>query len=103
MSFDTNIKLKSEILTELGYSMDSSPIIISRIEGYIKDGVYKINDIARAEVDYDADRAARALLKSYCIYANGQILNMWSENYLTDINDLHHHYRVKEFQENAEC
>jgi len=103
MSFVITEELKSEILTELGYSIDSSPVTISRIESYITDGIYKINNIAGTEIDYDADRAARALLKSYCIYANGQILNMWSENYLTDINDLHLHYRVKEFQGNAEC
>lgn len=102
MNFVINDELLKEILSELGYSMSSSSDAKSRVISYIKDGAYKINQIAGAEVDFDTDRDARSLLKSYCIYADAHILDMWSENYSTDINGLHHNYRVKEFKENAD-
>lgn len=38
--------------------------------GYIKDGIYDINKICGAEIDYEKDLKARSLLKNYVLYAD---------------------------------
>ncbi len=100
MSFAANEVLKDEVLRYLGYSADCGDDIKRTVDGYIKDAVYRLDEIAGAEVDYDTDRHARTLLKDFCRYLNAHAIEYFEENFKSQLGSLHWNYRVKEFQGN---
>lgn len=92
-----NDELFKEILAELGY--DESSVSEERkklVKGYIVDGIYKLNDTAGVEIDFDVDRNARSLLRDYCRYANSQCLEMFKENFQSEMLSLNLDYCLKE-------
>ena len=102
MSFVANDVLKDEVLRYLGYSTDCDENIKKNVDGFIEDAVYRLDEIAGAEVDYDKDRHARTLLKDYCRYLNSHAIEYFEENFKSQLGSLHWIYRVKEVQGNEE-
>ncbi len=102
MSFVADEVLNAEVLDYIGYSTDCDREVKERVDGFIKDAVFRLDEIAGTEVDYDQDRHARTLLKDYCRYLNSHAIELFEENFKTQLGSLHWNYRVKEFQENAE-
>lgn len=100
MSYTVTAELQDEVLRYVGYSKDCSADIKKNVDDFIRDGIYKLDDIAGIEVDYDTDRAARSLLKDYCRYANSHAIEYFEENFKSSLSALHFNYRVKEFQKN---
>lgn len=100
MSFVADEVLKDEVLDYIGYSTDCGEEVRNRVDGFIKDAVFRLDGIAGAEVDYNTDRDARVLLKDYCRYLNSHAIELFEENFKTQLGSLHWNYRVKEFQGN---
>lgn len=97
-------KLFDYIARELGYpsgSIDEQEIR-ERIIGYIRSGIYRINEIAGADIDYSEDLAARTLLKDYCRYENAHAGEDFETNFLAQLTSLNMKYRVKEINNEAE-
>lgn len=100
MGYTVTETLKEEILIYIGYSKDCGGEIKENVDALIEDGIYRLNEIAGAEVNYDADRTARSLLKDYCRYANAHATEYFEENFKGTLTALHLDYRVKEQRSN---
>ena len=64
------------------------------IKGYIQRGQARLNRIAGCELDYSAEGAARSLLFDYCRYANSQALEVFEENFKSELLMLHYDTQV---------
>lgn len=100
MSYTVTDELKNDVLRYLGYSTDCGEDIKRIVDGYIKDAVYRLDEIAGTEVDYDTDRHARTLLKDFCRYLNAHAIEYFEENFKSQLSSLHLNYRVKEVRQN---
>lgn len=100
MGFVADEVLKAEVLRYLGYSTNCDEDTKKNVDGFIEDAVYRLDEIAGAEVDYNVDRHARTLLKDYCRYLNSHAIEYFEENFKSQLGSLHWNYRVKEFQGN---
>lgn len=61
-------------------------------EGYVKDGIYDINDKCGAKIDYEKDLKARSLLKNYILYADYKRLAEFKELYAGEYAELQAKY-----------
>ena len=59
------------------------------IRGYIRRGQSRLNNIAGYELDYQAEGLPRALLLDYCRYANAQALEVFEQNFASELLTLH--------------
>lgn len=61
----------NEILEQVKLEQHTSPFQDDEeLLGYIKEGIFDINTIVGAEINYSEDLQARTLLKNYVLYAN---------------------------------
>lgn len=102
MSYAVTEVLKLEVLSYLGYTDDCGESIKRDVNSFINKAVYRLNEIAGAEIDYDKDLFARELLNDYCRYLKAGASAMFEDDYQSKLNSLYLKYRVEEFQNNAE-
>ena len=88
-------QLLEEIGAELGYIESDFGRAESRIRAYVLNGMAKLNNAAGAEIDYESDRIARALLVDYCRYANSHATELFESNYLGELIALNDRYAVE--------
>ena len=60
--------------------------------GYIRDGIYDINQTSGENIDYEVDRKARSLLKNYVFYARFKLLAEFQQLYGGDYVNLQAKY-----------
>lgn len=102
MAISVSEELKAEILAELGYNDQSPQSDKDRVAVYIRNGIYALNEIAGAEINFDDDMNARSLLMSYCRYCNSYVIEDFEPNFQEDLVNLYLKYRVKEVGANGE-
>lgn len=66
----------------------------SEFEGYIKEGIYDINDYCGTKIKYEKDLKARRLLKNYVLYADYKKLAEFKSQYIGDYDELQRKYYV---------
>lgn len=101
MGYAVTEVLEHEVLSYLGYTEDCSESIKKEVNGFLKKAVYRLDEIAGAEVDYDTDLFARELLNDYCRYLKAGASASFENDYQSKLNSLHHKYRVEEFLNNG--
>lgn len=62
--------------------------------GYIKDGIFNINDYCGKEINYKEDLDARSLLKNYVLYADYKRLAEFKQLYISDYDALQRKYYI---------
>lgn len=73
----------------------------SRLIEYIEDGIEELKEYAGYEgIDFTKAGLERKLLFAYCRYANSDALEMFKENFMSELLSLNLKYRVKEAREN---
>lgn len=60
----------------------------ARIKGYINRGEKRLEKIAGASLDFEAEDLPRSLLFDYCRYANSQALEVFEQNFEAELMDL---------------
>lgn len=60
----------------------------SKITGYIKRGMARLQVIAGAQLDFIVEGLPRALLFDYCRYANSQALEVFEKNFESELLEL---------------
>jgi len=60
----------------------------TRLKGYIKSGIRRLQEIAGAGLDFTEGTAAYELLLARCRYANSQALEVFETNYRGDLLEL---------------
>lgn len=81
------------VLSEVKEEQQLSPFVDTKyLENYIKEGEARINSIVGVAVDYEKDLQARALLKTYVLYANHKSLAEFMELYQGDYLELQAKY-----------
>lgn len=101
MAISVSEELKSEILSELGYNNEIPQNDKDRVAVYIRNGIYALNKIAGAEINFDEDMDARSLLASYCRYCNSYVVEHFETNFQPKLLDLYLRYRVEEVNKDA--
>lgn len=82
-----------KILNEVIAEQQISPYVSTDfLKNYIREGIYEIEKICEAEVDFDYDLHARRILKGYVLYANHKLLAEWKERYISDLIELQEKY-----------
>lgn len=66
------------------------------IDGYIARGEARLNQIAGTTLDFEAEGLPRSLLLDYCRYANSQALEVFEQNFLADLAELHYDHLTAE-------
>lgn len=89
--------LLSEVKKYLNITWDDATTD-SLITGYIRRGIARLNRIAGAELDYTSENLPRQLLFDYVRYANSQALEVFEQNFESQLLDLHLKERVKEYE-----
>ena len=59
-----------------------------KLIGIIERGMVYLNDIAGTELDYSKEATPRALLLDYCRYARNNVLELYEQNFSTDLISL---------------
>ena len=73
-----------------------------KIKGIIASGMMYLNSKAGAEMDYQADGAARTLLFEYARYMRDEALDVFENNYLPMILAMRHERMVKDYVQETE-
>ena len=68
------------------------------ITGYINRGMKRLQDIAGASLDFEAEDLPRSLLFDYCRYANSQALEVFEINFQSELLELNLRYQVKDYE-----
>lgn len=66
----------------------------SEFIGYIKDGMYDINEYCGIKINYITDLKARRLLKNYVLYADYKRLAEFKQIYIGEYDELQRKYYV---------
>lgn len=66
----------------------------SEFVGYIKDGMYDINEYCGIKINYITDLKARRLLKNYVLYADYKRLAEFKQIYIGEYDELQRKYYV---------
>lgn len=74
----------------------------AKIRGIIASGMMYLNSKAGAEMDYQADGAARTLLFEYARYMRDEALDVFENNYLPMILAMRHERMVKDYVQETE-
>lgn len=74
----------------------------NKMRGIIASGMMYLNSKAGAEMDYQADGAARTLLFEYARYMRDEALDVFENNYLSMILDMRHERMVKDYVQETE-
>lgn len=81
------------------YITDDSQITEVRIENIIKSSLPKVKRLIGVKPDYDFEAKGNEeeleLFLNYCWYAWNDSSNDFKDNYLDDINSLHHKHEVE--------
>lgn len=89
----SNIGLIMSLIKEIRLEQHISPFRENEeFVGYLKDGIYDINDKCGAKIDYDKDLKARSLLKNYVLYADYKRLAEFKELYGGEYAELQAKY-----------
>ena len=73
-----------------------------KISGLISSGQFYLNNKAGAEMDYEKDGYPRILLMEYVRYARDEALDVFENNYRTQLVRLRNRRRVTGYVESAE-
>lgn len=77
------------LINEIRLEQQISPLLPDAIfQSYIEEGMADINYAAGAIIDYDVDLQARALLKTYVMYANHKRLQEFKEVHVSEYAKL---------------
>lgn len=68
-----------------------------KIMGIIQRGKKYLDKHAGTEQDYSEEGTARALLFDYCRYARGNVLEMFEENYMSDLISMRAEAQADEY------
>ena len=74
----------------------------NKMRGIIASGMMYLNSKAGAEMDYQADGAARTLLFEYARYMRDEALDVFENNYLPMILAMRHERMVKDYVQETE-
>lgn len=78
-----------DLINEIRKEQQISPLLPDTIfEQYVDEGKADINYAAGADIDYDEDLQARALLKTYVMYANHKRLQEFREVHVSEYAKL---------------
>lgn len=66
----------------------------SEFEGYIKDGIFDIDEYCGKKIDYEEDLKARRLLKNYVLYADYKKLAEFKQIYIGEYDELQRKYYI---------
>lgn len=69
----------------------------TKLKGIIARGIAYLDDIAGTAQDYEKEGAARALLFDYCRYARNNVLELFKDNYQSELVSLRMGVQVSEF------
>jgi len=67
-----------------------------RVTGYINRGMSRLQRIAGAHLDFEAEDLPRALLFDYCRYANSSALEVFEQNFQNELLELYLLSRARE-------
>jgi hypothetical protein len=59
-----------------------------KVTGYINRGMKRLQNIAGASLDFEAEDLPRSLLLDYCRYANSQALEVFEQNFRSELLEL---------------
>lgn len=66
------------------------------LTGMMNRGKARLQEIAGASLDFEAEDLPRSLLFDYCRYANSHALEMFEKNFAAELMGLHLTYRAKD-------
>lgn len=85
------------------YITDESEQTTIRLNNIIAEALTKVKRMIGVSTDYDFEAKGNEeeleLLKNYCWYAWNDSTNEFKDNYLDDINSLHHKHEVEQYVE----
>ncbi len=82
-----------DIIKEVRQEQAISPKIKDEtLNNYIKEGIYDIDEIVGSIIDFNEDLSARALLKTYVLYATYKRIAEFKELYCSDYTTLQAKY-----------
>lgn len=94
MNFD-ELKLFSGLVEDIRLEQQISPFVDDKvIINFIKDGIYDIEKVVGATIDFTKDLKARSLLKNYVLYANHKRLAEFKKLYVADYIELQRDYYI---------
>jgi len=68
------------------------------LSGMIQRGMKRLEKIAGASLDFKAEDSPRELLLDYCRYANSHALEMFENNFISELTSLHLRCQVEAFE-----
>lgn len=85
------------------YITDNNEITIDRLTDIVTDAIPKVKRMLGVDVKFDFEAVGNEeeleLFKNYCWYAWNDSSNEFKDNYLDDINSLHHKHEVAQYVE----
>jgi hypothetical protein len=66
--------------------------------GMIKRGMARLQEIAGVSLDFTVEDLPRTLLLDYCRYANSHALEMFENNFISELTSLHLRCQVEAFE-----
>ena len=85
------------------YITDTNELTLSRLNDIIKDSLTKVKRMIGVSTDFDfteeGNEEELELFKNYCWYAWNDSINEFKDNYLDDINSIHHKHEVEQYVE----
>lgn len=99
MAVDRN-NLPEGLLEDIKAHLDitwSNHATDTKIRGMIADGMIYLNKKLGGDADYTADGTPRTLLKEYCRYARDYALDVFENNYLSQILSMQNERAVERY------
>lgn len=85
------------------YITDTSEITTNRVKDIIKEALPSVKRMIGVSADFDFEKEGNEeelkLFKNYCWYDWNDSINEFKDNYLDDINSLHHKHEVTQYDE----
>lgn len=83
------------------YITDTNETTTNRLNDIITDSLTKVKRMIGVSADFDFEAEGNEeeleLFKNYCWYAWNDSSNEFKDNYLDDINSLHHKHEVEQY------
>lgn len=70
-----------------------------KLAGIMERGKTYLNNVAGTELDYEEENGSRALLFDYCRYARNNALELFEENFKTELISLRIGVQVEDYAE----
>ena len=85
------------------YITDTNEVTYNRLKDIVKDSLPKVKRMIGVSADFNFEAEGNEeeieLFKNYCWYAWNDSSNEFKDNYLDDINSLHHKHEVAQYVE----